>query len=740
MLGVTESRWTGSGDFKHNSGVRVLYSGHLDEAQGHNQGVAFMLANTANKALISWLPHGPRIMEALFKTSNKKIDLRVILAYAPTEDKDAELKNDFYEQLDKVYRDGHKEKNITMLLGDLNAKVGATNENMEEVMGKHGLGTMNDNGERFMSFCMEHKLVIGGTLFPHKKIHTATWKSPDQTTVNQIDHICVSKKFRRSLLDVKVQRGADVSSDHYLLTSTVQLKLKRQEKEATPRIKYNINALQNPDKLADFKLDLRNKYESLAQTDEDVINEVTVEEHWKKLKDTYNEASKESLGLKKGDQKPWISQTTLDMLDLRRKIRIKVLSNDSPENKEEYNRICKEIKKSAKRDKRNYIEDLADKAERAARQNRMKEVYDTTKQLIGKSNKSGTHIRNKQGQMLKTEEESLERWAEHFCELLNLPSPEEETDIQPAEEPLNISSDAPTIGEIINAIKSLKNNKAAGPDNIPAEVLKADPLYTATIFEPLIRTIWEEESCPSDWKNGHITILPKKGDLSVCNNHRGIMLLSVPGRILSKIILNRMKGEVDRKLRPNQAGFRPNRSTVDQITTLRIIIEQTKEWNTQLFINFIDYTKAFDSLDRTSLWKLLQHYGIPQKLINIIKAMYEKGGANVMYNGKLSRFFEVQTGVRQGCLLSPFLFLLAIDWIMKNSADGRDGIQWTLNEHLNDLDYADDIGLLSTNRDQMQRKTDRVDNMSKKLGLHINIAKTKILRINAMSQDSIFLN
>ena len=94
-----------------------------------------------------------------------------------------------------------------MLIVDLNAKVGNNNENMEEVMGSHGLGSMNDNGDRLVSFCTEHKLVIGGTMFPHKKIHTATWKSPDQVTLNQIDHICISKKFRRSLLDVKVQRS-----------------------------------------------------------------------------------------------------------------------------------------------------------------------------------------------------------------------------------------------------------------------------------------------------------------------------------------------------------------------------------------------------------------------------------------------------------------------------------------------------------------------------------------------------
>ena len=109
---------------------------------------------------------------------------------------------------------------------------------------------MNDNGERIVSFCAEYNLVIGGTLFPHKKIHTATWKSPDQRTFNQIDHICISKRSRRSLLDVKVQRGADVQSDHYLLTSKVQLKLKKLDKVSNPRKKYNITYLQNIKRLS----------------------------------------------------------------------------------------------------------------------------------------------------------------------------------------------------------------------------------------------------------------------------------------------------------------------------------------------------------------------------------------------------------------------------------------------------------------------------------------------------------
>ena len=113
---------------------------------------------------------------------------------------------------------------------------------------------------------------------------------------------------------------------------------------------------------------------------------------------------------------------------------------------------------------------------------------------------------------------------------------------------------------------------------------------------PLFCKIWQEEDLPTEWKEGHLIKLPKKGDLSNCANYRGITLLSVPGKVFSRILLNRMKDAVDTKLRDQQAGFRKDHSCTDQIATLRIILEKSQEWNSSLYINFLDYEKAFDSL------------------------------------------------------------------------------------------------------------------------------------------------
>ena len=146
-----------------------------------------------------------------------------------------------------------------------------------------------------------------------------------------------------------------------------------------------------------------------------------------------------------------------------------------------------------------------------------------------------------------------------------------------------------------------------------------------------------------------------------------------------------MKAAVDNRLRDQQAGFRQDRSCTDHIATLRIIVEQSLEWNSSLYVNFIDYEKAFDSVDRETLWKLLKHYGIPEKIITLIQRTYEGMSCRVVHRGQLSDCFNVRTGVRQGCLLSPFMFLLVIDWIMRTTTEGKkNGIQWTLWTQLED--------------------------------------------------------
>ena len=108
-------------------------------------------------------------------------------------------------------------------------------------------------------------------------------------------------------------------------------------------------------------------------------------------------------------------------------------------------------------------------------------------------------------------------------------------------------------------------------------------------------------------------------------------------------------------------------------------MEQSLEWNSPLYINFIDYEKAFDSVDRKTMCKLLRHYGVPKKIISLIRCTFQDMSCRIAHAGQLSESFEVKTGVVQGCLLSPFVFLLAIDWIMKTTTTGRNnGIQWTL--------------------------------------------------------------
>ncbi|VDO56431.1 unnamed protein product [Schistosoma margrebowiei] len=160
-----------------------------------------------------------------------------------------------------------------------------------------------------------------------------------------------------------------------------------------------------------------------------------------------------------------------------------------------------------------------------------------------------------------------------------------------------------------------------------------------------------------------------------------------------------------------------------------------------MFINFIDYEKAFDSVDRRTLWKLIRQYGVPEKIVNIIRNSYDGLQCKVVHGGQLIDAFQVRTGVRQGCLHSPFLFLLVVDWIMKTStSEGKHRIQWTARNQLDDSDFADDLALLSHKHEQMQTKTVSVAAVSVSVGLNIHKGKTKVLKFKMENSNPITLD
>jgi endonuclease/exonuclease/phosphatase family metal-dependent hydrolase len=221
ILGLSEVRWDDFGDLTSQAGVTLLYSGRAHGETTHD-GVGLLLNKRVRRGLMEWYPISERIIIARFQSKIRNIS--VVQCYAPTETSEEVVKQEFYVALTDVLTK-IKQKGVILLMGDFNAKVGQDNEGLEHIMGKHGFGERNENGELFVNLCASQDLVIGGTLFPHKECHKVTRVSPDHRTENQVDHVAVSRKWRRSLQDVRNKRGADVGTDHHLVVARFIFKI-----------------------------------------------------------------------------------------------------------------------------------------------------------------------------------------------------------------------------------------------------------------------------------------------------------------------------------------------------------------------------------------------------------------------------------------------------------------------------------------------------------------------------------
>ncbi|CAH8639446.1 unnamed protein product, partial [Schistosoma mattheei] len=172
VLGISETHWTQVGQQRPASGELLLHSGHEEENAPHTQGVALMLYKQAQNALIGWESHGPRIIKASFKTKKEGISMNIIQCYLPTNDYNEDANDRFYDRLQSIV-EKCPTKDLTILMGDFNAKFGMGNTGYEYIMGRQGLGERNKNGERFAITSTCHE-VLG-----HKKHHHKEWITVD---------------------------------------------------------------------------------------------------------------------------------------------------------------------------------------------------------------------------------------------------------------------------------------------------------------------------------------------------------------------------------------------------------------------------------------------------------------------------------------------------------------------------------------------------------------------------------
>uniref|UniRef100_A0A8D8WVA9 Craniofacial development protein 2 n=1 Tax=Cacopsylla melanoneura TaxID=428564 RepID=A0A8D8WVA9_9HEMI len=726
LIALQEVRWQGNGRIDKPD-FSLMYSG-TEENTGL-YGTGFLVNKSVRKSVMEYEAVNDRLCRLRLK--GKFRNITIISAYAPTNSDDIFKKETFYEKLEEICQKVPK-YDMLLVMGDFNAQIGK-NEDQKQVSGPHTLhDANNENGELLSEFAIRNKLFIRSTSFQHKNIHLGTWKQWGTNVINQIDHVLVSTRHFSSVTDVRSCRGPNCDSDHFLVKTKIRERLStipRKNKAGTT--KWNTDSLKNdPICAAEYQRALRNKMEATGRTnihnDDDGDD---VDAMWNDAKTIIMEVAEEQIGQQEWRRnQEWFDEECKQIINQKNIARTRMMNVNTRNNAERYHTLRKESKKIMRRKKREALKEKIKEIDALSKENEQRKFYAAVNRMKKGFQPTVNACRDANGEMLTNDETVLERWAQHFEELLN--EDERITTVRIEEEQITEEDDMenmPTRSEIQKAIQKMKNNRAPGNDNITAELLKYGGEAVENMMLKIIHTIWKIEKIPVNWTTGVLCPLHKKGDRMNCNNYRGIMLLNTAYKVLTSILNERLKEISETKIGEYQCGFRPDKSTSDQIFVLRQIMEKCNEHDIDLHILFIDFKQAFDSINRLKLGEALKDLEVPGKLKNLIMMTMDGSNAHVKVNNQLTDSFNINKGVRQGDGLSATLFIIALHSVIKH-LDQRGTI---FNKSTQICAYADDIGLIARTKTRLIEVFRDLEEKAKGIGLIINDSKTQYMIASA---------
>ena len=289
--------------------------------------------------------------------------------------------------------------------------------------------------------------------------------------------------------------------------------------------------------------------------------------------------------------------------------------------------------------------------------------------------------------------------------------------------------------EVKWALRSITMNKASGSDGIPVELFQILKDDAVQVLHTICQQIKKTQQWPQDRKRSVFIPIPKKGNGKECSNYHRIALISHASKAMLKILQARLQQYVNHELPDIQAGFRKGRRSKDQIANIHWIIEKTRKFQEKnIYFCFIDYAKDFDCVDHNKLWKILQEMGITDHLTCLLGNLYADQEATVRIRHEITDCFQRGKGIRQGCTLSPYIFDLYAEYIMRNAGlvEAQAGIK-IARRNINNLSYADDTTLMAESEKERKSLLMRVKEESEKVGLKLSIQKTKIMASGPIS-------
>ncbi len=698
-----------------DGGYRLVYSSCSEAGVG---GVGILIAPKLSDQMTEVKCVSERIIMASFKLKSEHSRLHLISAHAPIEAADDEEKDAYYDDLSTLVM-GIPVHDVTVILVDANAQVGR--DISSPALGRFCYHEKtNDNGKRLIEFMEEAGMKDCMSWFQHSRERMWTWEHPNAQLSDarkQLDHILINGKWMNSVKNCRAYDTVDCGSDHRIVSMSYKLSL-RAPRKTTPTKRYD--------------------WASLAQHAEEFDKTITAKlagiptecVQYETFVEAINDTADEVLGpAPKRTQDPWVSERTLLLRETRDKAKVQRCQSEAK--REEWKRLARETDEAYEEDRVAWLERRAKELEQAANEHRHRDLWEQIRTLGGAKTK------------LSNCTASQEEWAEYFKELLNRPPPEQSTLPEPATSDLPINVGPIEEWEIAEAVKSLKRGKSAGVDGVTAELLKDGGQTVTRTLHKFAAEVFEGVAPPDAWRNVILVFIPKKGDTTKMKNHRGIALMSIAAKVYNRVLLNRLRPHIEPLL--TNAAYRKGRSARDLVHILRRLIEGADIRNLDLVITFIDFSKAFDSIDRRYMCAVLRAIGVPEKMVEAIRTLYVDTTARVrMRTGGMSDEFKFLTGVLQGDVLAPYLFIIVVDFILRQTRDSELGFVTKPRvssrypkEVLHDLGYADDATLLDSCAENATKHLKKVEDASAPSGLRFNVDKLQCMMSKSCADEPV---